>query len=131
VKFVERYGEQPHRLLMRHGQAPELLYCGDVWPDELESSGCKPRKMVVMKFVQGSLGVDGLSDTIRKDIRNGVNHLHSAGFVHGDIRPPNILIADEGNRVMILDFDWAGKRGEARYPLGGGCRRLRVYRAGS
>jgi hypothetical protein len=117
VKFVERYGERPHRLLMGQGQAPELLYCGDVWPGEVERSGCGTRKMVVMKFVPGRSGADGLSETARKDIRDALDRLHSAGYVHGDIRPPNILIADAGNRAMILDFDWAGKSGEVKYPF--------------
>ena len=40
--------------------------------------------------------------------------LHKEGYVHGDIRGPNLLIAEDG--LKLVDFDWCGKRGEARYP---------------
>ena len=35
-------------------------------------------------------------------------------YVHGDLRPQNIIVAE--NKVYIIDFDWAGKDGEATYP---------------
>ena len=41
--------------------------------------------------------------------------LHSNGFVHGDLRPPNILTLEDGT-VRILDFDWAGHAGVVKYP---------------
>jgi hypothetical protein len=47
--------------------------------------------------------------------------LRAAGYVHGDLRAANILVRQgEGRRsteVRLLDFDWAGREGEARYPL--------------
>jgi len=39
---------------------------------------------------------------------------HDQGLCHGDLRSPNI--ACEGQSVMLLDFDWGGKEGEACYP---------------
>jgi len=44
--------------------------------------------------------------------------------VHGDMRPPNILLQLEPGgtlaattpKVMVIDFDWAGVEGTARYP---------------
>ena len=41
--------------------------------------------------------------------------LHSNGFVHGDLRAPNILLLKD-NTVRILDFDWTGCAGVAKYP---------------
>ena len=35
-------------------------------------------------------------------------------FVHGDLRPLNFLMDAETGAVRIIDFDWAGKEGEAR-----------------
>jgi len=35
-------------------------------------------------------------------------------FVHGDLREPNMLC--DGEKVMLVDFDWGGKVGEAYYP---------------
>lgn len=49
-------------------------------------------------------------------LQNALNILHREGYVHGDFRAPNILINKNGD-VRIIDFDWCGKEGEARYPL--------------
>ncbi|KAJ7639135.1 hypothetical protein FB45DRAFT_739360, partial [Roridomyces roridus] len=35
--------------------------------------------------------------------------------VHGDLRPENILVHENGS-VRVVDFDWAGKVGEVHYP---------------
>ena len=48
--------------------------------------------------------------------------LRVPGNVHGDLRPPNVLV--RGGRgagpvqVAFLDWDWAGAAGTATYPLG-------------
>lgn len=41
--------------------------------------------------------------------------MHGQGLVHGDLRFMNILCDVKGN-VMIVDFDWAGREGEVKYP---------------
>ena len=41
---------------------------------------------------------------------------HNKRLVCGDLRPPNVLFS--GGKVFLIDFDWAGKEGEARYPRG-------------
>ena len=40
---------------------------------------------------------------------------HQEGFVHGDLRPANIIY--KGDQVFLIGFDWAGKAGEASYPI--------------
>jgi hypothetical protein len=58
--------------------------------------------MLVMEFIEGqplseaSLG-DEQVDQIFRDIRT----IHSHGFVHGDIKPDNLLVAD--GKVYVLD----------------------------
>jgi tRNA A-37 threonylcarbamoyl transferase component Bud32 len=47
-------------------------------------------------------------------LRTAVRALHDRGFVHGDLREPNILLVMD--QVMLLDFDWCGPEGVARYP---------------
>ncbi|PVF98830.1 hypothetical protein CPB86DRAFT_704246, partial [Serendipita vermifera] len=41
--------------------------------------------------------------------------------VHGDFRPVNIMVREStgetGLEVKVIDFDWSGICGEARYPL--------------
>ena len=41
--------------------------------------------------------------------------LKEKNFVHGDLRMLN-LIVDHSNRIYVLDFDWSGEEGIARYP---------------
>ena len=39
-------------------------------------------------------------------------------FVHGDVRDVNIMVRKDGKlEFMLVDFDWSGIIGEARYPI--------------
>ena len=42
--------------------------------------------------------------------------IHDAGYVHGDIRASNSVFSDEEG--YLIDFDFSGKAGTARYPTG-------------
>lgn len=42
--------------------------------------------------------------------------LPAAVLLHGDPRANNVLIVGDGDRVCLLDFDWAGPVGQQRYP---------------
>lgn len=134
VKFAEHYGEDAHRSLAAAGLAPPLLYCGPVWSDGPARDGCGSRKMVVIEYIKGKsayelYGSCPLPQSARQAARTAVEHLHSAGFVFGDLRPPNLMIKDgkgDGGgeededletRTKLIDFDWAGRAGTARYPL--------------
>lgn len=37
-------------------------------------------------------------------ILSGVSYLHSMGVVHGDLKPANIMIEKQTNRVVLIDF---------------------------
>ena len=41
-------------------------------------------------------------------------------FAFGDLRPPNVVFS--GGRVLLVDFDWAGRYGQVCYPTGLGDR---------
>lgn len=49
---------------------------------------------------------------ILQDIKNGIEHLHSIGYIHGDISPANIMF-DADDKTVIIDFDCARALGEA------------------
>lgn len=76
---------------------------------------------MVMEYVEGE-GLDGLlkrkktltEEEVRKllpPLLDGLEVLHNANFIHRDLKPPNILIRQDGSPV-ILDF------GAARQSIG-------------
>ena len=44
---------------------------------------------------------------IEEEIFNAYKAIHSLGIVHGDVRAENILVAEDGNKVWIIDFEFA------------------------
>uniref|UniRef100_A0A7S0QQD5 Protein kinase domain-containing protein n=1 Tax=Cryptomonas curvata TaxID=233186 RepID=A0A7S0QQD5_9CRYP len=50
------------------------------------------------------------------NLTNIVDQLHSNGFVHGDLRPQNIVFED-ADTVTLIDFEWAGAAGIAKFPV--------------
>jgi hypothetical protein len=125
IKFVDRYGVEAHELLAKAGMAPRLLYCGlldgdnDIRDGESRAQGrvrcglyIGPLRMVVMDYVEA----EERPMDAREKAEEAIKKLHDAGLVFGDLRTPNILFS--GGKISLIDFDWAGKVGEARYPRG-------------
>lgn len=110
VKFMPNYCGEAHKLLasMTPRRAPEVWYC-----ERVESVGD-------MWVVVTSLVTERRNQTLRKTdvnvLRDSIRVLHDAGFVFGDLRKPSFVLAEEG--PLLVDFDWCGKDGEARYPIG-------------
>ena len=69
--------------------------------------------LIVQEFVD-AVSWDDTVDTPVESLKEAVRALHAAGFVHGDLRGCNILVAD--NTVSLIDFEWAGLAGTATYP---------------
>ena len=49
----------------------------------------------------------------KAELQSLMNGFHEQGFVHGDLRSPNIVWEGE---FVLLDFDWGGRDGEVYYP---------------
>ena len=106
VKFVRfRYGEDAHKCLAEQQLAPTLYSC------ELLNGRWYA---IVMEKVVGKRIQTPVDPQVQASLSNAIAVLHSNGYVHGDLRPQNILVV--GDTVRILDFDWAGMEGTARYP---------------
>ena len=108
IKFTHMYCEDAHRKLAEVKRAPRMWFC-----DRVESVGMY---VVVMDYEGGEQTDKPLECKAHiEQLREAVKTLHDAGYVHGDLRGPNVLVtASEG--LKIIDFDWCGKEGEARYP---------------
>ena len=113
IEFVRTYSRDAHESLAFLGYAPALrgfekipgawlMVVMDMLPDDFEML---------------SESKDRLSPSAFANLLQAVNSLHNAGFVHGDIRDTNTMVCKtDETKFMIIDFDWAGKIGEARYP---------------
>jgi len=66
------------------------------------------------EYVKSSSTVDVQS--VKTKCTKILNELHEAGYCHGDFRSNNILVRSNLT-IVIIDFDWAGKDGDAKYPL--------------
>jgi hypothetical protein len=116
VKFSRRYCSDAHRLLAEAGFAPKLYYAdGEDSTDIL--------RMIVMQNIEDTIPLGDVPTLHRPQvfgqIRQALKLLHDNDFVFGDLRPPNILVTKDCQKVMLVDFDWSGKLGVARYPAGG------------
>ena len=112
VKFVRRYSKDVHLKCSALGFAPALLGFESLpggW------------HMVVMDFVDDTyelLDDSAFKHLFSNEVRERLVQLHQAGWVHGDVRATNIMVKKNGQPgIMLLDFDWAGKIGEVRYPM--------------
>lgn len=127
LKLAATYGEAAHRHAAALGVAPELFAVARL-----------PGGWVIIAM-ESLAPEDGWEryDATRRDhtdaARAAAGALHHAGFVHGDLRAANVLVRPAaraaGRRssgstggaagpleVRLLDWDWAGRAGEALYP---------------
>ncbi|KAH9110698.1 hypothetical protein AeMF1_007775 [Aphanomyces euteiches] len=109
VKFAKQYGKDVHEYCAGLGFAPKFLYL-KVLPSNWI--------FVVMEKLVLQPIWDAPVDAIivREQVLEIKNRLADAKLVHGDLRQDNILWDSLNRRVVLMDFDWSGKAGVARYP---------------
>ncbi|KAJ7429500.1 hypothetical protein B0H11DRAFT_1613085, partial [Mycena galericulata] len=108
VKFASTYCKQAHTVLAKAGYAPTLRYC-QRRPDVGNLT------VVIMDLSPGAQAEpSNITDKVITTLRDAIDKLHAEKLVFGDLRPPNIIV--HNSSVHLVDFDWAGRVGEARYP---------------
>ena len=78
--------------------------------------------MVVMEYIDGEtlaqvkqqMNVQ-MTEKVRSKLQCALDLLHNNGLVFGDLRPPNVMIT-KTDEVKLIDFNWAGETGQAKYP---------------
>jgi hypothetical protein len=112
IKFVRRYSQAAHEKCATMGIAPKLSGFEDI------GAGWTMVIMDALHEEYKPFDRNALPAGTREHIRAGLDELHRAHFVHGDLRDANILVRQGGGKpgFMLVDFDWAGVFGKVRYP---------------
>jgi hypothetical protein len=118
VKFSRRYSEAAHSYMASRNSAPKLRRCVRISKEWTAIIMDRSTYEVLFGMPLSSEN----KEKVRSKVRRVVQLLHEGGFAHGDIRDTNILI-DRGSLesedvgIHLVDFDWAGRIGEAKYPI--------------
>ncbi|KAG9046088.1 hypothetical protein FS842_001002 [Serendipita sp. 407] len=123
VKVVRGgYGEEAHRIIAENGFAPKLYGVARVdgappaYAMELLSE-----RQLWMPLQRAWFKDLVIWDRLEAKITDFLHLLRKHRLVHGDLRPNNVLCRmhmETGDvQLGVLDWDWAGSHGIARYPL--------------
>ncbi len=75
--------------------------------------------VILPYFANGSLAgktfsSDEIRDVIVPCVSSGLKYLHENGIVHKDIKPSNLMIADDGGKILIIDFGISSVKSEGQ-----------------
>jgi tRNA A-37 threonylcarbamoyl transferase component Bud32 len=121
VKFTRQYSVEAHEWLASCNLAPQLRQRKNILGGWI---------IIFMDYSRYTLLSDlnllkEQQEKVQLKVTMVLKKFHDQGFVHGDVRKNNILVdrdslssrdADDV-RIHFVDFDWAGKVGEAKYPF--------------
>ncbi|KAI0289256.1 hypothetical protein BC826DRAFT_1107124 [Russula brevipes] len=120
VKFTGRYSDAAHHYLASCSLAPRLRWCVQLTTNWYAIIMDQSKYKVLYSLELSAADKEKVSCKVKV----AVETLHQGGFVHGDLRDTNILVdlesltSESGDvAIHILDFDTAGRTGEAKYPL--------------
>jgi hypothetical protein len=126
VKFTRRYSIELHAFCAARGNAPAILGFKQIpggWfviAMDCISPPMHPSQSPMLQSLFGSW---------TEELQELVQSFHDAGFVHGDLREPNLLCDED--KLKLIDYDWGGVVGEARYPHARLCYELTGGRVGT
>lgn len=143
VKFTRQYGVEAHQRAASMGLAPQLLHVApiDVAPgwqylvlENLREQDGWIRLDLIDNTDDRRTAIDELRQVLHVYHNGSATQAAAAGmapvpqsleqlrWVHGDLHQQNIMVRfkrkDAVAQVALLDFDWAGREGTARYPYG-------------
>ena len=115
VNFCRRYGKDAHVRCGELGIAPKMVGFENLaggWfavVMELLPSSFQPLR---------ELTAETNRENLERRVTDAAQRMHRAGFMHGDLRDTNILVdvTSNNNGVRIVDWDWAGRSGDVKYP---------------
>ena len=135
VKLVYgQYGDGVHRLLAEHNLAPQFHAASEVEgaPKAYVMEYLAPSSWKPLSNFSSDPNGSAFAASIRLSIDKVLDILLDGGKVHGDLRPPNIMInvSSAGNIILVndnlgenranikvVDFDWGGDAGKVFYEM--------------
>jgi serine/threonine protein kinase len=129
---TDHYGSEVHQALAPNF-APTFFGCSSkpsfkysiylmeyLQPPSHQSEGWKPLSELSREFVSST----GVEKKIFSVLREIVRRLQELNSVHGDLRPNNLMIKMRNLYaiadpvvIKVVDFEWADRVGQARYPV--------------
>ena len=126
VKFTRRYSIELHAFCAARGNAPSILGFKQIPGGWFAiAMDC----ILQSTYPSESPKLQSLFASWEEELQKLVQSFHDAGFVHGDLREPNILCDED--KLKLIDYDWGGVVGEARYPHARLCSELMDGRVGT
>ena len=114
IKFTDQYNAEAHQLLANQGLSPQLYY--------VSNNASNRWQMIVMDIID-HININAIIEHNQRlhvfsEVKRALDILHREDMVFGDLRLPNILVSSVGEQthVKLVDFDWCGKEGMAKYP---------------
>ena len=124
IKFVEQYCIDAHRLMADNGYAPSIIAFQQVtsWYHVIVMDYIHNAESLY-EYIKNKQNKEHTVDQLKEHCTKAVRILHTGGYCHGDLRGNNILVKckETPQPIAIIDFDWSGKNGVARYPLFMNC----------
>ena len=124
LRATESYGTDAHGWCAAQGYAPSFSAV-DVCPSwrRIEMTSTMNANNEQDWILAHGATDPAVRTAILVAVQQVLFELHNAGFVHGDVRAGNVLYhraKEDGTgrmRVMLIDFDSAGRAGTARYSI--------------
>ncbi|KAJ2936627.1 hypothetical protein H1R20_g456, partial [Candolleomyces eurysporus] len=115
VKFSKTYSIELHDYCFEQGHAPR------VYGFERLPGGWYG---IAMEYLEDTVSLD--RSHLKDEVMRLMKGFHDKDLVHGDLRSANIRVrprdearvqeGEEDKQFWVIDFDWGGKVGEAKYP---------------
>ncbi|KAF8318057.1 uncharacterized protein EI90DRAFT_3293412 [Cantharellus anzutake] len=110
VKFSQLYSKDLHAFCALKGLAPRIFgfqqLHGGWYAVAMESIDVKDHEHIKPSPQR--------AQEWKENICNLVNAFHGENLVHGDLRLANFVFTNE--RMLLVDFDWGGEEGKAKFP---------------